>query len=82
VGVAFVGIPFYTLARYRSMGEAVKSLREAGIVQRIRSVGNDLTDLGDVGCLPYDGTMGGGTSETLKGSWKELAGSKTNFQAE
>jgi arginase len=32
------------------MGEAVKSLREAGIVQRIRSVDNDLTDLGDVDC--------------------------------
>jgi arginase len=50
VGVPFVGIPFYTLAKYRSMGDAVKSLREAGIVQRIRSVTNDLADLGDVDC--------------------------------
>jgi len=48
--VAFVGIPFYTMARYRPMGDAVKSLREAGIVRRIRSVDNDLADLGDVDC--------------------------------
>lgn len=49
-GVAFVGILFYTLARYRSMGDAVKSLREAGLVERIRLADNDLADLGDVDC--------------------------------
>ena len=50
MGVTFVGIPFYTLARYRSMADAVKSLRQAGIVQRIRTADNDLVDLGDVDC--------------------------------
>ena len=50
MGVAFLGIPFYTLAKYRSMGDAVKSLRQAGIVQRIRLADSDLVDLGDVDC--------------------------------
>jgi arginase len=50
VGVAFVGIPFYTLAKYRPMGDAVRSLRDAGIVEKIRSAGDDLIDLGDVDC--------------------------------
>jgi arginase len=50
VGVAFVGIPFYTLARYRRMAYAVDSLRKAGIIQRIRLADIDLVDLGDVDC--------------------------------
>jgi arginase len=32
------------------MGDAVKSLREAGPVERIRLADNDLADLGDVDC--------------------------------
>src|SRR2546428_7420593 len=50
LGVAFIGIPFYTLAKYRPMGEAVKSLRAGGIVRRIRSADSDLVDFGDVDC--------------------------------
>ncbi len=50
MGLTFVGIPFYSLARYRGMGEAVGSLRNAGIVQRIESADSDVTDLGDVDC--------------------------------
>ncbi|HZY93643.1 MAG TPA: arginase family protein [Candidatus Bathyarchaeia archaeon] len=50
LGVVFVGIPFYTLVRYRPMADAVQSLRQAGIVQRIKSTTNDLTDMGDVDC--------------------------------
>ena len=50
MGVAFVGIPFYTLVKYRPMADAVESLRKAGIVQRIRSATNELTDIGDVEC--------------------------------
>ena len=50
MGVAFIGIPFYTLAKYRPMGEAVKSLRAGGIVRRIRSADSDLVDFGDVDC--------------------------------
>src|SRR2546426_2701842 len=50
MGVTFVGIPFYTLAKYRAMGDAVPNLGKAGVVQRIKSVDNDLVDLGDVDC--------------------------------
>ncbi len=50
MGVTFVGIPFYTLAKYRAMGDAVPSLRKAGVVQRIKLADNDLVDLGDVDC--------------------------------
>src|SRR5207245_10934157 len=50
MGVTFVGIPFYTLAKYRAMGDAVSNLRKAGVFQRIKSVDNDLVDLGDVDC--------------------------------
>jgi arginase len=50
LGITFVGIPFYTLAKYRAMGDAVPSLRKAGVVQRIKSVDNDFVDLGDVDC--------------------------------
>ena len=50
LGVTFVGIPFYTLAKYRAMGDAVPSLRKAGVVQRIKLADNDLVDLGDVDC--------------------------------
>src|SRR2546428_7223203 len=49
-GCTFVGIPFYTLAKYRAMGDAVPNLGKAGVVQRIKSVDNDLVDLGDVDC--------------------------------
>ena len=50
MGVTFVGIPFYTLAKYRAMGDAVSNLWKAGVVQRIKSVDIDLVDLGDVDC--------------------------------
>ena len=50
MGVAFVGIPFYTLAKYRPMADAVKSLRKAGILQRMKLADSELIDLGDVDC--------------------------------
>jgi arginase len=50
VGVVFVGIPFYTLAKYRGMAEAVGSLRNAGILKRMKSADDDIIDLGDVNC--------------------------------
>ncbi|HEV2120727.1 MAG TPA: arginase family protein [Candidatus Bathyarchaeia archaeon] len=50
MGVSFVGIPFYTLAKYRRMGDAVKSLRRAGIVHRIKLADSELIDLGDIDC--------------------------------
>ncbi|HZY46977.1 MAG TPA: arginase family protein [Candidatus Bathyarchaeia archaeon] len=48
--VAFVGIPFYTLAKYRPMALAVRHLREASITEKIRRVANSFSDLGDVDC--------------------------------
>jgi len=49
-GISFVGIPFYTRARYRGMAQAVGSLRAAGILSKLESVDPDLIDLGDVEC--------------------------------
>ncbi len=40
----------YTLAKYRGMGEAVKSLRSAGIISRLQTVDPAIKDLGDVDC--------------------------------
>lgn len=50
MGVVFAGIPFYTLAKYRGMAEAVRTLRAAGILEQLRSVDSHLLDLGDVDC--------------------------------
>ncbi len=50
MGVVFAGIPFYTLAKYEGMAEAVSTLRTAGILDRLRSVDPQLLDLGDVVC--------------------------------
>src|SRR5215472_5280160 len=58
MGIVFVGIPIYTLAKYRGMGEAVKVLRTAGIVNRLRSVDSQLSDLGDVDCPVIDRDAG------------------------
>src|SRR5215467_6101051 len=58
MGVVFVGIPIYTLAKYRGMGEAVKDLRSAGIVSRLKSVDSQLLDLGDVDCPVIDRDTG------------------------
>ncbi len=54
--MTFVGIPFYSLAKYRAMGSAVQSLRDVGIVQRLSS-GNVLVRVyggkpGIVGWMP------------------------------
>ncbi len=54
MGLVFVGIPFYTLAEYRGMSEAVGSLRQAGILNRLKSADSDIVDLGDVTCPTID----------------------------
>jgi arginase len=54
LGIVFVGIPFYTLAEYRGMAEAVGSLRQAGILNRLKSADSDIVDLGDVNCPVID----------------------------
>ncbi len=48
--VTFVGIPFYTLAKYQGMGDAVRNFRQAGIVQRLRSTKLPVNDIGDIEC--------------------------------
>ncbi len=48
--LSFAGIPLYTLAMYRGMGESVASLREAGLLGRFRSIDPKVTDIGDVKC--------------------------------
>ncbi len=48
--ITFVGIPFYTLAEYRGMAAAVKTLRAAGIVQRLGNSRKHVNDIGDVEC--------------------------------
>lgn len=50
MGIVFIGIPFYTLAEYRGMAEAVGGLRNAGILNRVKTSDHDLADLGDVHC--------------------------------
>jgi arginase len=58
--VTFVGIPFYSLAEYQGMGGAVQSLRDAGIVQRLRSGKVQVRDIGDVECPRIDRDHGPG----------------------
>ena len=56
--VTFVGIPFYSLAEYQGMGGAVQSLRDAGIVQRLRLGKVQVSDIGDVECPRIDRDRG------------------------
>lgn len=51
-GITFVGIPFYSQAKYQGMGKAVESLRNAGIVQSLRTTHLSVSDIGDVECPP------------------------------
>lgn len=56
--MTFVGIPFYSLAKYQGMGNAVQNLRDAGIVQRLRSGSVQVRDIGDVECPRIDSDHG------------------------
>lgn len=88
--VTFVGIPFYSLAEYQGMGGAVQSLRDAGIVQRLRSGNVQVRDIGDVECPRIDSDHGPGNlrnyEEFIKGTrrvrdklLKEADGSALTF---
>jgi arginase len=46
--VSLIGLPFYSLAKYRGMGLAVKALRELGIAEVVKRQGSAFRDLGDV----------------------------------
>ena len=46
--VSLIGLPFYSLAKYRGMGLAVNALRELGIAQVVKRQASAFRDLGDV----------------------------------
>lgn len=46
--VSLIGLPFYSLAKYRGMGLAVKALRELGIANIVKEKASSFRDLGDV----------------------------------
>jgi arginase len=43
-----IGLPIFSLAKYRGMGEAVNALRQAGIAKTLTSSAAHFNDLGDV----------------------------------
>ena len=45
--LSLLGLPFYSLAKYRGMGLAVKALREIGIVDILKESASNFRDLGD-----------------------------------
>jgi len=46
--ITLIGLPFYSLSKYRGMGMAVKTLRAAGIADVLRRHAKPFNDLGDV----------------------------------
>lgn len=56
--VSFIGLPFYSLAKYRGMGLAVKALRGLGIAKVVESKASGFRDLGDVSLSEIDADSG------------------------
>jgi len=46
--LTLMGLPIYSLSKYRGMGEAVGALRSAGIAQALAKSATHFTDLGDL----------------------------------
>lgn len=46
--ISLIGLPFYSLAKYRGMGKAVSALRSAGIAQTLAKSAAQFNDLGDL----------------------------------
>jgi arginase len=46
--MSFLGVPLYTMAKYRGMGAAVKALRNLGIAEALQKSTFSFNDLGDV----------------------------------
>jgi len=46
--VSLIGLPFYSLAKYRGMGRAVEALRRLGIADIVKQQAGAFKDLGDV----------------------------------
>jgi arginase len=53
-----LGIPIYTLSKYRGMGLSVHALRDLGIAETLRRRSDSLTDLGDVTLVPLEQDAG------------------------
>ncbi len=45
--LTLIGLPFYSLSKYRGMGEAVKALRSLGIAEILKKKSESFNDLGD-----------------------------------
>ena len=45
--VSLIGLPFYSLSKYRGMAKAVTALRSAGIAETLRKSSKNFTDMGD-----------------------------------
>ncbi len=45
---SLIGVPIYTLAKYRGMSMAVRALRELGLADALRQRSDSFTDFGDV----------------------------------
>ena len=45
--IALIGLPFYSLSKYRGMATAVTALRSAGISETLRKSAKHFTDMGD-----------------------------------
>jgi arginase len=45
--VTLIGLPFYSLAKYRGMGAAVEALRANGVMKIVRGNTESFKDLGD-----------------------------------
>jgi arginase len=45
--VSLIGLPFYSLSKYRGMAKAVTTLRSAGITETLRQSTKHFTDMGD-----------------------------------
>lgn len=45
--ISLIGLPFYSLSKYRGMAKAVTALRSAGITETLRKSTKHFTDMGD-----------------------------------
>lgn len=56
--LTLIGLPFYSLSKYRGMGEAVKVLRSLGIVEVLKKSSESFDDLGDCRLSHIDSDSG------------------------
>ncbi len=64
--IALLGIPLYTLAKYRGMGAAVRTLRELGLPEALRKNATRFRDLGDVNLPSLEVDEGPGNTRNFQ----------------